>query len=152
MTVRRWDPLRDLLHLQERMNRLFEESLARTRPGEPALDSRGWVPLADVFETPEAFVVQVELPGVGQEDVEVQVDGDELTLRGERRMHGGASRPERFHRMERSYGAFARSFKLTQEVDATRVSGQFRDGLLRLDLPKTRPGGGRRGRAGERGE
>lgn len=149
MVIRRWDPLQDLLHLQERMNRLFEESLSRGVTGQPALES-GWTPLADVFETHESFVVQVELPGVAEDDIEVQVDGDRLTLKGERRM-SGPTRPERFHRMERSYGPFSRSFQLTEDVDPARVTGQFRDGLLRLELPKARPRGGWRA-SGERSE
>jgi HSP20 family protein len=137
VTLRRWDPLRDLLNLQERMNRLFEESLARGRMDEPPFASGAWLPLADVYETAEGFVIQVELPGLEQEDIEVHVDGDQVTLRGERRMKGSL-RPESFHRMERSYGLFSRSFTLTQEIDPDRVSAQFRDGLLRLELPKAR--------------
>ncbi|MBI3932359.1 MAG: Hsp20/alpha crystallin family protein [Acidobacteria bacterium] len=137
MTTRRWDPLRDLLTLQERMNRLFEEALLRTRPHAPALLASGWTPMADVYETAEGFVVQVELPGVGEDDVEVHVDGDELTLRGVRRM-GSPMRPESFHRMERNDGAFSRTFKFTEDVDPGGVTAQLRDGLLRLDLPKAR--------------
>lgn len=138
MTIRRWDPLRDILHLQERMNRLFEESLARGRIEGLALGAAGWTPLADVLEAAEGFVVVMELPGVEQDDVEVQVDGDELVVRGERRMPGPV-RPESFHRMERSYGSFSRAIRLTEEVDPARVTAQFRDGLLRLELPKVRP-------------
>jgi HSP20 family protein len=124
------------------MNRLFEESLSRGRLEGAAFASGSWVPLADVYETADGFVVQVELPGVGEEDVEVQVDGDQLRLRGERRM-SDRSRPERFHRMERSYGSFARSFRFPEEVDPARVTAHFRDGLLRLELPRARHRGGR---------
>jgi HSP20 family protein len=138
MSIPRWDPLRDLLTLQERMNRLFEESLLRGRPHEPALESGSWSPLADVYETPESFVVLVELPGLSQDDVELQVDADQLVVRGERRM-GVKTRPESFHRMERSYGYFSRTFPLPEDVDPARLTAQFRDGLLRLDLPKARP-------------
>jgi HSP20 family protein len=120
------------------MNRLFEESLSRARPHEPGLVPAGWSPLADVFETAETFVVQVELPGLDQEDVELHVDGDELVLRGERKV-AGPLRPESFHRMERSYGFFSRTFKFPEDVDPARVTAQLRDGLLRLELPKARP-------------
>lgn len=144
MTVRKWDPLRDLLSLQERMNELFEESFAG-RLEEPALVGSGaWAPLADAYETPEAFVVLLELPGIDEDDVEVQVDGDMLTVKGQRR--GLSLRPDRFHRMERSHGPFLRSFHLTEEVEPGRVSAQLRDGVLRLELPKVR------GRAGSRRE
>src|SRR6266571_7211948 len=129
------------------MNRLFEESLSRSRPHDALLASGGtWLPLADVYETAEGFVVQVELPGLGQEDVEIHVDGDSLTLRGERRRTG--ARPDSFHRMERSYGFFSRTFQFTEEVDPARLSAQFKDGLLRLDVSKARPGGTWRPRPG----
>lgn len=137
MAIRRWDPLRDLLTLQERMNRLFDESLTRTRDLDPGLESGSWTPLADVYETPEHFVFQVELPGVNEEDVEIAVDADRVTLRGERRAFG-PGRPERYHRMERSYGLFSRTFPLPEEVDPARAKAQFRDGLLKLEVPKAR--------------
>jgi HSP20 family protein len=134
MTLRRQDPLQDLLSLQERMNRLFEESL-KTRMDLEA-GGQGWQPLADVYETAEAIVVLVELPGVEQEDVEIQVDGESVIVRGRRRL--GSARPEIYHRMERSYGSFARSFQLSGLVDAEGVRAVFKDGLLRLELPKLR--------------
>jgi HSP20 family protein len=96
-----------------------------------------------VYETGEAFVVEIELPGMGQDDIEIQVDGDTLVVKGERRV--GGTRPESFHRMERSYGSFSRTFQLGEEVDPARVTATFRDGLLRLEAPKARPRGGGRG-------
>jgi HSP20 family protein len=143
VSLRRWDPLRDILHLQERMNRLFEESVSRGLLEGLAVGSAEWTPLADVLETPEAFMVVMELPGVEQDDVEVQVDGAELVIRGERRPPGPA-RPENYQRMERSYGAFSRRIQLTDEVDPARVTAQFRDGLLRLELPRARANASRR--------
>jgi HSP20 family protein len=131
------DPLQELLDLQERMNRLFDETLTRERLDEPSLLQGAWVPLADVVETPEAYVVEVELPGLGRDDVVVQTQGDELVVRGERRPDLG-SRPESFHRLERRYGPFSRSFRFTEEVDSDRVTADFEDGLLRLQVPKAR--------------
>jgi HSP20 family protein len=132
MSVRRLDPLQDLLSLQERMNRLFEESLK----GRLELDASGqaFEPLADVYETDAAFVVLLELPGVEQDDVEVQVDGEALVVKGRRRLW--PAKPERYHRMERTYGSFCRAFHLTAPVDAEATTAQFKDGLLRLELPK----------------
>jgi HSP20 family protein len=138
VTTRRWDPLRDLLTLQERMNRLFEDTLSSTTRTTPPLDSGSWVPLADVYETAEGFVVQVDLPGLKDDDVEVHVEGDRLVLRGHRRP-SEQTRPDNYYRMERSYGPFSRTFILTPDVDPDRVTATFKDGLLRLDLPKTRP-------------
>jgi HSP20 family protein len=138
-TTRRWDPLRDLLTLQERMNRLFEGTLSATsRTTAPPLDSGSWVPLADVYETEEGFVAHVDLPGLKSDDVEVHVEGDRLVLRGQRRP-SEKTRPDIYHRMERSYGPFSRTFILAPDVDPDRVTATFKDGLLRLDLPKTRP-------------
>jgi|SRR5438105_174080 len=137
MTTRRFDPLRDLLNLQEKMNRLFEDSLAATR-SDPAAPVSAWTPPADVYETAEGFVVLMDLPGLRPEDVDIHVDGERLAVRGERRP-SETTRPESFHRVERSYGVFARVFQLTDEVDPDRVSAQFRDGLLRLELPRLRP-------------
>src|SRR5262245_18414792 len=133
----RADPLKELLELQERMNRLFETSLSRERLDEPGLPSAGWLPAADVLETADSFLIEVELPGLDKDDIEIQVQGDVLTIRGERRMKG--ARPDSFHRMERRYGPFSRTFTLTEEVDGDRVSAQFKDGLLRLEAPKVRP-------------
>jgi HSP20 family protein len=143
LAIHRWDPLTDLLSLQDRMNRVFEHTFARERLDDPELASGSWVPLADVYETTETFVVEVELPGLGQEDIEVQVDGDQLTVRGERRL-AGPSRPQSFHRIERSYGGFSRSFRFHEEVDPDRVTARFEDGLLRLEVPKARPRGSSR--------
>ena len=131
------DPLQELLDLQDRMNRLFDETLTRERLDEPSLLQGAWVPLADVVDTPEAYVVEVELPGLGKDDVVVQAQGDELVVRGERRPDL-ASRPESFHRLERRYGPFARTFRFSEEVDPDSITASFEDGLLRLTIPKAR--------------
>jgi HSP20 family protein len=124
------------LNLQERMNRLLQESLGGPLDDVPS-PSGHWVPLADVYETADRFLVQVELPGLEPDDFEVQLQGTTLTVRGERRMQASA-RPDSFHRMERSYGSFARSFTLSDEVDAERLSANYGDGLLSIEIPKRR--------------
>jgi len=141
MPIRRWDPLRDLLTLQERMNRLFEHSMVRAHLADPALPRASWTPLADVFETAESFVVHLEVPGIAEEDIEVHVDGDTLTVKGQRQP-ASRTRPDSFHRMERSYGSFSRSFQLSDDVDPERVTARFKDGLLRVELPKLHVRGG----------
>ncbi len=143
MKPREFDPLRDILGLQERMNRLFEESLMRGRELKPA-EAGAWLPSVDVYETADAFVILAELAGVSEEDVVVTVDGEEVRLRGQRRLPG--PRPESFERLERSYGPFARSFRFEQELDADRVSAAFEDGLLRLELKKAHAKAARRER------
>jgi HSP20 family protein len=131
------DPLQELLELQERMNRLFDETLTRERLDEPSLLQGSWVPLADVIETADGYEVELELPGLGSEDVVVQAQGDELVVRGERRPDLDG-RPESFHRLERRYGPFSRTFRFTEEVDPDRITATFDDGLLRLQVPKAR--------------
>jgi HSP20 family protein len=131
------DPLGELLDLQERMNHLFDETLTRERLEEPSLLHGMWAPLADVVETPEAYLVELELPGLAREDVVIQAQGDELVVRGERRP--AATGGPVFHRLERRYGPFARGFRFAEEVDPDRIKAEFSDGLLRLEVPKVRP-------------
>jgi HSP20 family protein len=128
-----------MLDLQERMNRLFDETLSRERIEDPA-SRAAWQPIADVVETAEAYVVDLELPGVGPEDFTVHAHGSELVVRGERRP-AASSRPEAFHRVERRHGPFARGFRLSEDVDADGITAHLADGVLRLVLPKSRPGG-----------
>jgi HSP20 family protein len=130
------DPLRELLDLQERMNRLFDETLTRERLDEPALLQGTWSPLADVVETAEAYMVELELPGLDHDDVMIHAQGDELLVRGERRP--AVTGAPVFHRLERRYGPFARGFRFAEDVDPDRIKAEFADGLLRLEVPKVR--------------
>ena len=142
MPLHHKDPLRELLDLQERMNRLFDETLTRERLDEPALLQGTWAPLADVVETADAYQVELELPGLDRDDVVIQVQGDELVVRGERKPASTGAAV--FHRLERRYGPFARGFRFAEEVDPDRIKAEFNDGLLRLEVPKVRPRGGTR--------
>ncbi len=129
MTIRGYDPLADLLNLQERMNGLFEESLVRLEP--PLLASTAWTPPADVYEAPDSYVVQVELPGLDRESIDIRVDEGQLTVRGERqasRLGGG----DCYHRVERSYGPFSRTFRFSAKIDPNQTETDFEDGLLRI--------------------
>jgi HSP20 family protein len=130
------DPLADILRLQERMNRLFSESLARNVGQARRLESRAWAPAADVVETPDAYLLAVELAGIEEEHVELVAESDGLLLRGERPID--AVRPHAFYRMERAYGRLERHFRFSEPVDPERVRGEFQDGLLRLTVPKLR--------------
>ncbi len=134
----RHDPLKELLDLQERMNRLFDETLGRERIEEPTMLHGTWVPVADVFETAEAYLIEVELPGLGKDEIEIQAQDDQIVVRGERQPCR-ASRPDAFHRLERRHGRFSREFRFTEEVDPDGVSADFSDGLLRLSVPKAQP-------------
>ena len=137
MSQQAWNQLRDLMELQERMSRLFDHSLERGEgraDGEPA-GAADWVPPADIFETKTEFVVKLELPEVSQSDIDVRLDENRLVISGERRLTGEAKR-EDYHRIERGYGRFARSFTLPDKIDRERIEASYRDGVLRLTLPK----------------
>jgi HSP20 family protein len=136
----RGDPLKELLELQERMNRLFEASLTRERTDEAVLLQAEWVPHADVLETADGFVLEIELPGLEAADVDIQVHGPDLTVRGVRQPKG--ARPEAFHRMERQHGPFSRTFRFPEDLAPDAVRAEFRDGLLRIEAPKKHPRGG----------
>jgi HSP20 family protein len=134
MAKAEWDPLKELVGVQERMNKLFESALAKTN-----FDADGgvgaWAPVTDVYETPERFVLCLELPGLDQNDIDLRMDGDELVVQGERRME--REQPgEQFHRVERSYGRFVRRFPIPSTVDRGSVDAQYRTGVLRVALRK----------------
>ena len=130
------DPLKELLDLQERMNRFFDETLSRDRSNEMEPFTPSWVPIADVYDSPEAYLLELELPGLAKTDIDLRVKGRELTVRGERHPAGGRSAA--FHRLERRYGAFARSFRFDADIDAKHVEAEIKDGLLRLTVPKSK--------------
>jgi HSP20 family protein len=134
MAIIRWDPFRDLSIIQDRMNKLFEESLARSR-GEEGAALTAWVPPVDIYETKDAIVVKAELPGIDQKDIEVQVHDNILTIRGERKFESDVKR-ENFHRIERAYGTFQRSFSIPNTIRQDQVKARFHNGVLEITLPK----------------
>ncbi len=141
MATQHWDPFRDLATLQDRMNRLFEESLTRSRRGEEDTIASGWAPAVDIYETDNEIVLKAELPEVDKKNLDVRIENNTLTIRGERKFENEVNR-ENYHRIERAYGSFARSFALPNVVDPERVEATFKDGVLKLVLHKksgTRP-------------
>ena len=138
MAIVRWEPFRDLLSLQDRMNRLFDESYRSTQRGtsddEWALGG-SWAPAVDIYEQGTNIVLKAELPGVDPKDVDIRLENNVLSLRGQRKLENEVKR-ESYHRVERSYGAFSRSFTLPTVVDQGSIKAEFKDGLLRLTLPK----------------
>ena len=130
-----WDPMQDLMTVQKRMNQLFENALARTEFETHDGSPDSWTPVGDVYETGEALVVSLELPGVDQEAIDLRIDRDDLVVEGERSMQREAA-GEQFHRVERSYGKFSRRFRLPSTVDRDAIQAQFRNGMLTVTLPK----------------
>ncbi len=136
MALIRWtDPFRDVAVLQDRMNRLFGDFLERSHPREEGTETGIWIPNVDIYETKDAVCVRAELPGVDKDAVHVEVKEGVLSLRGERKFEKEV-KEESYHRIERSYGTFHRSFSLPSSVDAEKVTARMKDGVLEVDLPK----------------
>ncbi len=134
-TIVRWDPFKEMATLQERMNRMFEDVWGRGRRPDEDFISGSWVPPVDVRETKDSLEISAELPGIDPKDVEVSVEGGVLTLKGMRQFEKAAE-GETYHRVERAYGAFERSFTLPTNVDAEKIQAAYRHGVLHLTVPK----------------
>ncbi len=135
MAIVRWDPFRDVAMLHDRMNRLFDETLSRTRGSEPSELTGNWSPSVDVYENNDRYVLVAELPGLSKDDVQIEMKENILTLRGERRFQE-EYKDQTCHRMERAYGQFVRSFSLPAQVEANKVEATFKDGVLTVTVPK----------------
>jgi HSP20 family protein len=134
MAIARWDPFRDLGVLQERMNRIFEDT-GRGWRGDEATSTTSWSPAVDIYETESEIVVKAELPGVDKKDISLNLEKNVLTLRGERKFEK-ETKQENYHRIERSYGSFSRSFTIPASVDEERIRADYKDGILDIALPK----------------
>ncbi|MET0283386.1 MAG: Hsp20/alpha crystallin family protein [Polyangiales bacterium] len=121
-----WDPFADLSRFQREFEKSFSQGRAR-----PA----SFAPSVDVQEEEDALVLRADLPGVKREDIDIQVDGNVLTLKGERKLET-ASEQRRYHRVERSHGSFVRQWQLPTNVEASKVDASFENGVLTLKLPK----------------
>jgi HSP20 family protein len=137
MAIVRWEPFRDLVGLQERMNRLFDESyrgLGRTNSEDDWALGGSWAPAVDIYEQDGSIVLKAEVPGMDAKDVEIRVENNVLTLRGERKFDNEVKK-DSYHRVERAYGSFTRSFTLPNVVDTEKIKADYRDGVLRVSLP-----------------
>lgn len=134
MTLIRWDPWKDLIALQERMNRLLEESFGRLRK-EEGLVSGAWTPAVDIYETENSLVVTAEIPGVSEKDIDVRIENNQLIIKGERKFEK-ETKEENYHRIERIYGNFYRSFSLPSAVDHEKVKAEYKNGVLKIVLGK----------------
>ena len=132
MTLTRWSPVHDLAAVEvDRLNRMFSTVFG----GEP-LASGAWTPAVDIFEAPNHdLVVKAEVPAMKKEDIKVTVEQNVLTIEGERMLDSVVAR-DQYHRLERGFGAFRRSFTLPATLDASRVSANYTDGVLTVTLPQ----------------
>lgn len=134
MTLIKWDPWKDLIALQEKMNRLLEESFGRMRR-EEGLVSGAWTPAVDIYETENSLVVTAEIPGVSEKDIDVRIENNQLVIKGERKFEK-ETKEENYHRIERIYGNFYRSFSLPNTVDTEKVRAEYKNGVLKITINK----------------
>ena len=128
----RWEPSRGLTTLQDRINRLFSDSLDRT--GEEG-SLTAWAPAVDIYETEQELVVKADLPDIDPKDLDIRVENNILTIRGERKFEKKVSE-DNYLRVERAYGTFSRSFTLANTVNADAIKAEYQNGVLTLTIPK----------------
>lgn len=134
MAIIRWDPFRDMVTLREKMNRLFEDYYpARTE--EKDIVAGSWAPSVDIYETENELVLTAELPGIKEDDIEIKLEDNTLAIRGDRNFEK-ETKEENYHRIERSYGSFFRSFTLPAYIDQEKIEAEHENGILRIAMPK----------------
>jgi HSP20 family protein len=131
-TLNRWEPFRGATTLQEQINRVFGDVLERS--GEES-NLTAWAPAVDIFETEHELVVKADLPDVNPQDLDIRVENNILTIRGERKFEKKVNE-ENYLRVERAYGAFARSFSLANTVNSEAIKAEYQNGVLTLSIPK----------------
>ena len=135
MAILRFDPFRELIALQDRMNRMYEESVRARGTEEGEMASGSWAPPVDIYETQDSLLVKVELPEVKREDIDIRMENGVLTIRGQRKLSEELKNYQ-CYRMEAQYGAFSRSFSLPRTVNPDRIEASYKDGVLSITIPK----------------
>ncbi len=136
MALVRWDPFRELEDVSDRLNRMFARPSVSRTSGKENMIVADWTPAVDISETDGEYQIKAEIPDVKKEDVKVTVEDGVLTIQGERKQEK-EEKGRRFHRIERSYGSFVRTFSLPDVIDEDKVKAEFKDGVLNLHLPKS---------------
>jgi len=136
MTLVRWDPFREFEDMSNRLQRMYSRPTPPQTNGKETMIVADWVPSVDVSETDGEYQIKAEIPDVKKEDVRVTLEDGVLTIQGERKQEK-EEKDKKYHRIERSYGSFVRSFTLPDLVDEEKVKAEFKDGVLNLKLPKS---------------
>ena len=131
MAITRWDPFREVVALQNRVNNLFREM----NEGDSPLTTASFVPAVDIYEDSKKVVLKLEVPGIEEKDLDIRVENNTLTVKGERKFEK-EEKEENFHRIERRYGTFYRAFTLPSTVDTEHVQASYQNGILKLELSK----------------
>lgn len=133
--ITQWDPFRELEDVHRRLSSFFDGASSK-RNRQESMSAADWAPSVDIIEDDRAYVIKAELPEVKKEDVHVRVENGVLTLRGERKLEK-EEKNRKYHRLERSYGSFVRSFVLPDDIDAEKVGAVFKDGVLTVTVAKS---------------
>jgi HSP20 family protein len=133
MVLGKWDVLTDVVSLQDRINRLFEDAFPRSENVD-STRTYDWHPVVDIYKIDHGIVIQIELPGVRKEDITVEVKDNMLTIKGSRQRAAPVATAD-FYRRERSFGTFGRSFNLQYPVNPEKIKARFKDGVLEVQLP-----------------
>jgi len=135
MTIVRWDPLKNVATLQDRINRVFNEAFAGSKDFEDEVSMSAWRPVVDIFDTDNAIVIKADLPGIKKDGVSVDVKDNVLTIKGERSLTKEI-KEENYYRKERSFGKFQRSFTLPEAINSAGIKANFKNGVLEIEVPK----------------
>lgn len=135
MAIIKWEPFRNMALLQNRINRMFEDAFPHTQDIQEDIQACDWQPTVDIYETEDGLAIEADLPGVAKQDVSVEIKENVLTLSGER-MLDIAVKEDRYLRKERCFGSFSRAFSLQQPVDPAKVIAQFKNGVLKIEIPR----------------
>jgi len=134
MEIIRWNPLRDFITLREKMNRLFEDA-ATSRGEEKDMVASSWTPSVDIYETENNVVLTADVPGIEDKDIELKIEENTLTIKGDRKFEKETTE-ENYHRIERAYGSFYRSFSLPNYIDQEKIKAEHKRGVLQITMPK----------------
>jgi HSP20 family protein len=134
--ITRWNPFKELEEMENRLSTVFGRAPLAKNGGKEAMTVAEWAPLVDITEDEKEYAIKAELPEVKKEDVKVSVQDDVISISGERKSEK-EEKGKKFHRVERSYGSFYRSFTLPEDADGGKVAAEFKDGVLKVRLPKS---------------
>lgn len=135
MAIIRWNPFQELHVMQDAINKLFDETFSSRYPKKHAEEGSVFSPLVDIYETKEEIRMDIELPGMKLEDIRVNIEEDSLNIEGERKDET-VQKDRNYHRVERVYGKFSRSFNLPSNIDKEKINANFKEGVLKITLPK----------------
>jgi len=135
MQLIRWNPIRDMYSFRNQINHMFDNSFYPTHKDDEELSIWNWKPVVDIYDNDDNIVIKAELPGVAKQDIVIDVKGRFLTLKGERSSENEV-KEDKYHSRERAYGKFERIFTLPAEVDSDKIKADYKDGVLRIDIPK----------------